>query len=942
MKNKLLYTLLLILVQTTLLAVTKTYIGTNGSWNTAGNWSPSGVPTAADEVIIPTQRTVNITGTTIIYAYSVTISGTLNMGDNSRLDVTTDFTVNTGGIFNMPSGNGLATLVVYGNYINNGTSAFWKSTVIIVGNLISPSTSTIQNNGNVVVGGNIIGVFDTTGGNGTGQIYAVNPSATVTITPTSIDNNVIPGTLVTNENPTLINLVNLIIYGGNCPFNSGTPNVTVCSGSNATFSVTTTASAPTYQWQVNSNNGSGWVDLSNSAPYSGVTSATLTITAVTTAMNTNKYRVKITAAGCSKYGIYGVLTVTPGVSAPIIGTITAPSCGNADGSIQISGLPASGTWTLTRNGSSSAVTTGTGTTTTVSGLSAGTYTFTVSNGTCTSPTSANAVVATITNTWNGTVWSTGSAPTISQNVIINGNLTVTSNLNGCAFQILSGNLIITSPYVLTITNAINVSSGSLTIENGASLVQTNNDAINTGNIILKRNTTIRNTDYVYWSSPVANFSAASISSGTSTSLIYKWNPTFANTNGTQGNWVSGNEIMSLGKGYIVRGPNSYTSTPSVFTATFTGIPNNGTIQTNIVRGTNTVTNDDNWNLVGNPYPSAIDALAFLTLNNSKIVGNVRLWTHNTAIGTTATNPFYQNFAYNYSTADYVNFNGTGSNPPGFNGKIGAGQGFFVMMDDDAGFTNTVTFNNSLRNSTYSNTQFYRTNDSTENTSTETEKSRIWLSLVNSNNVATTTLIGYIDGASNEKDYLYDTSFKTGINAAIFSVVEDKPMIIQGRSTPFDTADMVSIGVTIPSNGLYTIAISELDGLFSDANQAIYLEDVLLGITHDLRNVPYTFSGTTGTITNRFVLRYNETTALGIDTNNTNQTFAFVSNNQLQVQATETISKIEIYDITGKMVKEYQPSEAKNTFTAEFNYANGAYITKMTLENGIIISKKVMR
>lgn len=853
----------MILVQTTLLAVTKTYIGTNGSWNTAGNWSPSGVPTAADEVIIPTQRTVNITGTTIIYAYSVTISGTLNMGDNSRLDVTTDFTVNTGGSFNMPTASGLATLVVYGNYINNGASDFWKSTVIIVGNLISPSTSTIQNNGNVVVGGNIIGVFDTTGGNGTGQIYAVNPSATVTITPTSIDNNVIPGTLVTNENTTLINLVNSIIFGGSCPFNSSTANISACSGSNALFTVTTNASSPTYQWQVNSNNGSGWVLLSNNTIYSGVTTANLTINNVTVAMNNYKYRAQVTSASCSEYGNYGVLTF-------------------------------------------------------------------------------------VTNTWNGTTWSTGSSPISMENIVINGNYTATSNLTGCSLTIISGNVTIKSPYALALSNAITVNGGGLIIESGASLVQTNNSAVNTGNITIQRLTTVRKTDYVYWSSPVANFSAAAISPGTSTNLIWKWNPTITNSNGSQGNWVNGNEMMGLGKGYIVRAPNSYTSTPTAFTANFIGVPNNGILQTSIERGISTITDNDNWNLVGNPYPSAIDALGFLTLNNSKVVGNIRLWTHGTEINAQSANAFYQNYAYNYSATDYINYNGTGSTPHGFSGKIGSGQSFFVMMDDDAGYTNTVTFTNSLRSNTYSNTQFYRSNTSTSTVINETEKSRIWISLVNATNVATTTLIGYVDGATLGEDYLFDAKHKVATTAAIFSMIGDKSMIIQGRPSQFDTADTIPLGITIPNAGNYTIAISALDGLFEKTTQDIYLEDILLGTVHNLRNEPYTFSATTGTLTNRFVLRFvlpflrftNAT--LNVVSNTTNDTFAFVSNNQLQVQSADTIKRIIIFDITGKLVKTYQPDELKNNFTTDFTFSNGIYIAKIMLENGSIINTKLLR
>ena len=85
-------------------------------------------------------------------------------------------------------------------------------------------------------------------------------------------------------------------------------------------------------------------------------------------------------------------TVPGAPSAPVIGTITQPTCTVATGSIALSGLPASGTWTITGSPSGSA--TGTGTTTTISGLSAGTsYTFTVTNNLgCTSSASASGVL----------------------------------------------------------------------------------------------------------------------------------------------------------------------------------------------------------------------------------------------------------------------------------------------------------------------------------------------------------------------------------------------------------------------------------------------------------------------------------------------------------------------------------------------------------------------
>jgi len=79
-------------------------------------------------------------------------------------------------------------------------------------------------------------------------------------------------------------------------------------------------------------------------------------------------------------------------AAPVIGTVTHPTCTNALGSVLLSGLPAAGTWTITRNpgGTTSS---GTGAVTTITGVASGTYTFTVTNASgCTSVPSGNAVI----------------------------------------------------------------------------------------------------------------------------------------------------------------------------------------------------------------------------------------------------------------------------------------------------------------------------------------------------------------------------------------------------------------------------------------------------------------------------------------------------------------------------------------------------------------------
>jgi len=79
-------------------------------------------------------------------------------------------------------------------------------------------------------------------------------------------------------------------------------------------------------------------------------------------------------------------------TAPVIGVITHPTCAISTGSVDLSGLPATGTWTLTRL-PSGVTRTGTGTTYTVPNVPGGTYTFTVTNSSgCISPQSESFVI----------------------------------------------------------------------------------------------------------------------------------------------------------------------------------------------------------------------------------------------------------------------------------------------------------------------------------------------------------------------------------------------------------------------------------------------------------------------------------------------------------------------------------------------------------------------
>ncbi len=85
-------------------------------------------------------------------------------------------------------------------------------------------------------------------------------------------------------------------------------NQTVCAGANTTFTVAGSGSGIIYQWQV--NDGSGFVNVPASPPYSGTATNTLTITGATVSMNGYEYRALLSNSTCSTPGTSNTATLT--------------------------------------------------------------------------------------------------------------------------------------------------------------------------------------------------------------------------------------------------------------------------------------------------------------------------------------------------------------------------------------------------------------------------------------------------------------------------------------------------------------------------------------------------------------------------------------------------------------------------------------------------------
>ena len=677
------------------------------------------------------------------------------------------------------------------------------------------------------------------------------------------------------------------------------------------------------------------------SPSTGL-SATNLLTPVASPTSTTAYTLTTSfPSGCSASSTPVTVTVN---AKPTVTITTSPAsvCGNSVIPVNVTGTATTYTWTSTVANTLYSDSTGTtlyvaGTNTTVVYVktpSTATITATGTNAaTCTDTSSVVFTVA--TKTFSGGLWSPAGDPPATggtDNLEFNSAWSAGSGvlgLSGCSCTVNAGASVFNSGQTLTLTNGLTVAGGSLTFNNGASLVQTNNVA-NTGTITYMRNTTpIYKFDYTYWSTPVSPQTLFNVS---------PLSPLFYQYDSSIPNWVyvSSGTTMIPAKGYIIRAPSTWplgpvAPPPVIYTASFIGVPNNGTYTIPIVGGANQL------NLLGNPYPSALSATLFVNdpSNVSVVGGTLYFWTHNTPI----------NASYQYTGSDYASFNtlggvGTAATNPGLNmsvpnGKIASGQGFFIK-----GLANgNATFSNSMRIAG-NNDQFYKTNNPVTSSETEVEKHRFWLDISNTEGAYKQMLLGYVAGGTIGLDRAYDGEMvDIGTVVTLYTTVETKKLSIEGRGLPFDVTDTVPLGYKSTINSTYSIALSDFDGLFD--HQAVYLEDNVTGEIHDLKNNPYTFATTIGTFENRFVLRFT-TNALGVITFDSNSVVVYNNDLGLHIATGNVLMKnVKLFDITGRLITSRDNINDSETLFTNLPTTQQVLLVQITSETGVTVTKKVV-
>ena len=550
----------------------------------------------------------------------------------------------------------------------------------------------------------------------------------------------------------------------------------------------------------------------------------------------------------------------------------------------------------------------------------GTYTVSANNAAtgCTNNMAGNASISFCPITWtgassvdwsDGTNWSTGSVPGLSNNVYIPSLSRLPHVTSSPVSPAECNNLTIFSGATLTIDAGKALTAYGNTTVQGSFIIESDingtgsfiDNGIITGNVTVKKYLP----DHRWWyiGSPLSNGTAAafgSLSSSTSTgNRLFYWDEiTHAYISIT-----NTSTSMSALTGYPFK---RYDST--FLTAVYTGSLNTGTIG-----GTSNLTYhsgvSDGYNLVSNPYPSAIS-----------------LGTAAVHPGVTATN-LVPTFWYRTNTT-FVTYNWTTGimSPIQSTTDIPAMQAFWVRTN---GGTGGLQLTNEARK--HSTQAFYK----------ETPESNVFRIQLKNDSLTDETVVSFFSDASNDYDD-FDSykMFSDDENyPQIYTMTMDNTTVaINGQEEIISGSErIVPLGFLSSIAGTFTLQATNLNAF--DPNISVYMEDAYLNYFQDM-NICNTYTFTSGIVNNanRFKLHFGNLLT-GISSSEIANTFIYTSGKSIYVNTSLVNGYLEIFDVLGKNLLYKNIDKGLSKVNVEL--AEGVYFVKVITGNNVKTQKIVI-
>jgi hypothetical protein len=364
-----------------------------------------------------------------------------------------------------------------------------------------------------------------------------------------------------------------------------------------------------------------------------------------------------------------------------------------------------------------------------------------------------------------------------------------------------------------------------------------------------------------------------------------------------GDWINLfiNDFMEPGIGYSIE-----MDEPQM--ALFPGIFNTDDVTHNLSYA-NTSGDPDRvgWNLLGNPFQSAID------------------W--DIVLNGPGSTPVVDAAVYVWDGAQYVSYNGYAGSLT--DGIIPPQNGFFVKAIGD-GLSLTIP----LYARVHSNIEFYKASPAN------------LLSLrANGNGYKDETFIRFNSAATPLFDGRHDAYKLWGLSNApqLYSIVPGDVLSI--NELPFEGNEVVNLGFKCGVGGTYSITASGMESF--SASTPVMLEDLKLNTIQDLRQNPvYNFTYNTSDNENRFRVHFKASTGIndpslgGISVYSYNHTVVITN-------TTGFDGDVRIYDLAGRELINTNMG-SRMTTRIPVQAVIGTYIVKVITEKGTVNHKVFIR